>query len=90
MTDAASPAAPEPDAAGPAIARARELLADAVTALRAGDARHETLAELVRERRVLGIPRAARMTPIGPVWRLGVLLLDESGGVHGTGHVVRA
>lgn len=90
MTDAAGPDAAEPDAAERAIARARALIADAVAALREAGARHETLAELVPERRVLGIPRAARMTPIGPVWRLGVLLVDESGGLHGTGHVVRA
>ena len=72
------------------MARARALGAAAVAALREAGARHETLAELVPERRMLGIPRAARMTPIGPVWRLGVLLVDESGGLHGTGHVVRA
>ena len=90
MTEAAGPDAAEPDAAERANARARALIADAVAALREAGARHETLAELVPERRVLGIPRAARMTPIGPVWRLGVLLVDESGGLHGTGHVVRA
>lgn len=90
MTDAAEPAAGATDAAGRAIARARERIADAVVALREAGARHETLAELVPERRMLRIPRAARMTPIGNVWRLGVLLLDESGGLYGTGHVVRA
>ncbi len=71
-------------------ARGRELVADAVAALRAAWRPQETLAELVPERRVLGIPRAARMTPIGRVWRLGVLLLDEAGGVWDTGRVVRA
>ena len=30
------------------------------------------------------------MTPVGRVWRLGVLLLDEAGGVWDTGRVVRA
>jgi hypothetical protein len=83
MTDAAGHAAA-------AIDRARQLVADAVAALRDAGARQEVLAELVPERRVLGIPRAARMTPIGRVWRLGVLLLDESGGVWDTGRVVRA
>ncbi len=93
MTDAAARAV--------AVARAQELLAQAVAALRAGSAREETLAEFVPERRVVGIPRAARMTPIGRVWRLGVLLLGadvDGGGVDGggglsvyaTGRVVRA
>jgi len=97
VTDAAGPApgAPGPDstgsdAAGPAIARARQLLSDAVADLRSAGARQETLAELAPERRVLGIPRPARMTPVGRVWRLGVLLLDEAGGVWDTGRVVRA
>jgi hypothetical protein len=89
MTDAASPTDPAPDAAS-AVSRARELLTEAAAALRDGDARHETLAELVPARRVLGMPRAARMTPIGPVWRLGVLLLDDGGRAYATGHVVRA
>ena len=61
-----------------------------MAALRSADARQETLAELASERRVLGIPRPARMTPIGRVWRLGVLLLDEAGGAWDTGRVVRA
>ncbi len=30
------------------------------------------------------------MTPVGRVWRLGVLLLDEAGGVWDSGRVVRA
>ena len=89
MTDAAGPSGPAPDAP-PAVVAVRELLIGAVAALRAGGARRETLADLVPARRVLGMPRAARMTPIGPVWRLGVLLLDESGRAYATGHVVRA
>lgn len=89
MTDAARPPGEAPDAAA-AVARARELLIEAAAALRDGSARHETLAELVPARRVLGMPRAARMTPIGSVWRLGVLLLDETGHAYATGHVVRA
>ena len=89
-TDAARPDAAATDAAGAAIARARTLVAEAVAALRDAGARRETLAELAPERRVLGIPRPARMTPIGRVWRLGVLLLDEEGGVWDTGRVVRA
>ena len=93
MTDASGSPAPGstgPDAATAAVTRARRLVADSVAALRDAGARQETLAELVPERRVLGIPRAARMIPVGRVWRLGVLLLDESGGVWDTGRVVRA
>ena len=78
------------DATGTPVARARDLLAGAAAALRGGGARTETLAELVPARRVLGMPRAARMTAVGPVWRLGVLLIDEAGRAYATGHVVRA
>jgi hypothetical protein len=73
-----------------AVARVHELIADAVNALRAGGARDEALADFVPERRVLGLPRAARMTPGGRVWRLGVLLLDADGRIFATGRVVRA
>ncbi|GAA1959039.1 hypothetical protein [Agromyces allii] len=73
-----------------AVAQARTLVADAAELLRTAGARQETLAELVPERRVLGIPRAARMTPVGRVWRLGVLLVDEHGNLWDTGRVVRA
>jgi hypothetical protein len=81
MTDAAGPAA---------VARICELIADAVTTLRGGAARDEALAEFVPERRVLGLPRAARMSAVGRVWRLGVLLLDADGRLYATGRVVRA
>lgn len=78
------------DAVHAAVGRAAAAVARAVATLGTSDARSETLAELVPERRVLGFVRAARMTPIGRVWRLGVLLLDGDGGVYGTGRVVRA
>jgi hypothetical protein len=79
------------DAAGrAAVARVRELVADAATTLRATAAREEVLAEYVPERRLLGLPRAARMTPVTRVWRLGVLLLAADGRVFETGRVVRA
>jgi hypothetical protein len=77
------------DAAG-AVARVQALVATAVDTLRSGAAREETLAAFVPERRVLGIPRAARMTPTARVWRLGVLLLDADGHLYATGRVVRA
>ena len=81
MTDAA---------ARDAVARAASAVARAVASLSAAGARTEVLAELIPGRRVLGIPRAARMSQIGRVWRLGVLLLDAEGGVYATGRVVRA
>ena len=59
-----------------AVARAREHVARAVAELAAASARTEVLAEFVPERRVLGLPRAARMTAADRVWRLGALLLD--------------
>lgn len=76
--------------AAAAVARAREAVERAVRELAAASARTETLAEYMPERRVLGLPRAARMTAIGPVWRLGVLLLDADGRLYATGRVVRA
>jgi hypothetical protein len=79
----------EADAAT-AVARARDAVDRAVRELAAASARTETLAEYVPERRVLGLPRAPRMTAIGPVWRLGVLLLDADGRLYATGRVVRA
>ncbi|MGI9823555.1 hypothetical protein [Agromyces sp. Marseille-Q5079] len=93
--DAAAPA-PDPSETAaeapyePAAAVVRHLVAAAAAELAAAGARQEALAEYVAERRVLGIPRAARMTPVASVWRLGVLLIDDGGGLHGTGRVVRA
>jgi hypothetical protein len=78
-----------PDAAA-AVSGAREAVDRAVRELAEASARAETLAEYVPARRVLGIPRAPRMTVIGLVWRLGVLLLDADGRVYATGRVVRA
>lgn len=76
--------------ASAAVARAREAVDRAVRELAAASARTETLAEYVPARRVLGVPRAPRMSPIGPVWRLGVLLLDADGRLYSTGRVIRA
>jgi hypothetical protein len=89
MTDAAGPEV-TPAAAREAADRAHAAIAAAVSALRAGAARDEILADFVPERRVLGLPRAARMMPIDRVWRLGVLLLTADGSAYGTGRVVRA
>ena len=76
--------------AAAAVERAREAVDRAVRALAEASARTETLAEYVPGRRVLGMPRAPRMSAIGPVWRLGVLLLDADGRLYATGRVIRA
>jgi len=47
------------------------------------------LGEVREGRRLLGIPRAARIVPAGTAWHLGVLLLTEDA-VLATGEVVRA
>lgn len=73
-----------------AVMRARGHVARAVADLAAASARSEVLADFVPERRILGVPRAARMAPTGRVWRLGVLLLDAEGVVYATGRVIRA
>ncbi|MBM7506152.1 hypothetical protein ACFPER_03470 [Agromyces aurantiacus] len=78
------------EATDAAAAAARDAVDAAVRALAEASARTETLAEYMPPRRVLGIPRAARMRVIGPVWRLGVLLLDADGRLYATGRVVRA
>ncbi|MGW9632197.1 hypothetical protein ACWGST_15985 [Agromyces sp. NPDC055520] len=86
MTDAAGPASPEPSVASALVVAAAAVAAE----LGRHGARDEALAEYVPERRTLGIPRAARMTPLGRVWRLGVLLVDAQGRLFATGRVVRA
>jgi len=56
---------------------------------RLADAPRERLGELQEGRRVLGIPRAARIVPRGTAWHLGVLLLTEEA-VLATGDIVRS
>lgn len=48
-----------------------------------------TLGERRQPRRILGVPRAPRIAPVGTAWHLGVLLLTEEA-VLATGEVVRA
>ncbi|BAJ73977.1 glutaminase [Microbacterium testaceum StLB037] len=56
---------------------------------RLADAPRERLGELQEGRRVLGIPRPARIVPRGTAWHLGVLLLTEEA-VLATGGIVRS
>ncbi|MDF2664362.1 MAG: glutaminase [Microbacterium sp.] len=53
------------------------------------DAPRERLGELQEGRRVLGIPRPARIVPRGSAWHLGVLLLSDEA-VMATGDIVRS
>ena len=72
------------------LSDAREMTDAARGRLREAGARTEAHARYVPPRRVLLIQRAATMEPLGRVWRLGVLLLDADGGLHGTGSLTRA
>lgn len=72
-----------------AVARAREALASAIAELTAASARTEILAQYRPPHRRLLIPRSASFVAIGPVWRLGVLLLRADGGLFATGAVTR-
>lgn len=90
MTDASEPV---PARSSPSSTVLQALAAaGSATAAELGrhSARDEALAEYVPERRTLGIPRAARMTPLGRAWRLGALLVTADGRLLATGRVVRA
>lgn len=63
-------------------------LVDAARTRLAGAPR-EAIGELVVPRRILGVPRAARVEPRGTAWHLGVLLITDDG-ILATGEVVRA
>lgn len=63
------------------------ILAGARTRL--ADAPRERLGELQEGRRLLGIPRAARIAPRGTAWHLGALLLTDDE-VLSTGDIVRS
>ncbi|MCM3501348.1 glutaminase [Microbacterium sp. P26] len=56
---------------------------------RLADAPRERLGELQEGRRLLGIPRAARIAPRGTAWHLGALLLTDDE-VLSTGDIVRS
>lgn len=73
-----------------ALADARAALTATVARLRESGVRDEALAEFVPERRVLLVRRSATMRPLGRVWRLGVLLIDENGRLFVAGGHTRA
>jgi len=56
---------------------------------RLAGAPRERLGELQEGRRLLGIPRAARVSPRGTAWHLGVLLLTDDA-LLATGDIVRS
>ncbi|MFC5500986.1 hypothetical protein ACFPJ4_01895 [Lysinimonas soli] len=62
----------------------------AIARLTAASARTEILAELHPPRKFGPFRRAPRMTRLGSVWRLGVLLLAPDGRLYATGQVIRA
>lgn len=64
-----------------------DILADA--RFRLSGVPRERLGELQEGRRILGIPRPARIAPRGTAWHLGVLLLTDDG-VLATGDIVRS
>ena len=69
---------------------ARAAIAAAIDRLTSAGARTEALAELRIPRRIGPLRRTPRFVPIGPVWRLGVLLLATDGRMFATGAVTRA
>ncbi|GAA1930393.1 hypothetical protein GCM10009775_23100 [Microbacterium aoyamense] len=66
---------------------ARELFDDAQRRL--ADAPREALGLEVEPRRILGIGRGPRITPVGSAWHLGVLLIGDDD-VFATGEVLRS
>jgi hypothetical protein len=72
------------------LAGIREVIDRAHRALSTAGARDEALADYVLPRRVLGVQRRAAMVPVGRVWRLGVLLIENNGTLRATGLTTRA
>ncbi|GAA4752078.1 hypothetical protein GCM10025783_25920 [Amnibacterium soli] len=81
-----APDVPQDDA----VERAKRVLREAAGRLAAAGIADEAVAEFEPATRRLGIPRRARLRPVGRGWRLGVLLLSADGGVRATGAVTRA
>lgn len=66
------------------------ILANAVALLESNGVHDEALATHKAPRRILGIPTAASMKPVGRAWRLGVLLLDRDCHLFEVGRITRA
>ena len=81
-----APDVPQDDA----VERAKRLLREAADRLAGAGIADEAVAEFEPAGRRLGIPRRARLRPVGRGWRLGVLLLQGDGTVRATGSVTRA
>ena len=85
---------PTPATLREVVERARAVVvpavAHAVATLTVTAARTETLAVYRPPRRTLLVPRRASFVEVGPVWRLGVLLLGSDGALFATGSVTRA
>jgi hypothetical protein len=73
-----------------AVERARGDIAAALARLAGADVATETLAVYRPAHRTLLIPRPGSFATVGPVWRLGVLLLGADGALFATGAVTRA
>lgn len=73
-----------------AVDRARAALREAAERLSAGGVADEVVAGFEPAARRFGIPRRARLRPLGRGWRVGVLLLAADGTVWATGSVTRA
>lgn len=72
-------------------ARAMEACAATALALASAGVAPEALAEFVPAgKRLLVLPRAATMRPLGEVWRLGTLMLGTDGSLWAAGSATRA
>ncbi|MWV49810.1 hypothetical protein GRS96_11055 [Rathayibacter sp. VKM Ac-2803] len=78
------------DDAERAAARLVDVLAELSAELHRRGVEDQALAELRRPRAILGFRRAPVMAPVTRAWRLGVVLLERSGGLFATGSVTRA
>lgn len=74
------------EAHGPAL---DALVAGVRTRLEAADAPRVRLGAWIAPRRVLGVPRAARLSPVASAWHLGAVLIGDDAAWL-TGEVVRA
>jgi len=73
-----------------AAAALERLLSTVVDELERRGVEDQALAELRRPRSVLGFRRKPVMAPVTRAWRLGVLLIERTGGLFAVGSVTRA